>query len=109
MDQVEISWPIALGPDYVLKSSGDQATMAPSMASRSPKNASTNPSETTAATRFLRGPQANARQEDLDDLAAAGRGDTVPSVVGFKAVKKDIRRVGVIDSIDVPNSHWLVD
>lgn len=40
--------------------------------------------------RFLRGPQANAKQEDLDDLAAAGRGDTVPSVVGFKAIKKDL-------------------
>eukprot|EP00434_Breviolum_minutum_P006605 symbB.v1.2.005831.t2/scaffold343.1/size224757/8 len=26
--------------------------------------------------KFLRGPQANAKQEDLDDLAAAGRGDT---------------------------------
>jgi len=39
--------------------------------------------------KFLRGPQANAKQEDLDDLAAAGRGDTVPSVVGFKAIKKD--------------------
>ena len=63
-----------------------------------PKKIRKNPSETTAAVRFLRGPQANARQEDLDDLAAAGRGDTVPSVVGFKAVKKDrrIRRVGVV-------------
>ena len=39
--------------------------------------------------RFARGPQANARQEDLDDLASAGRGDTVPSVVGFNSVKKD--------------------
>ena len=62
------------------------------------QNIRKNPSETRAAVRFLRGPQANARQADLDDLAAAGRGDTVPSVVGFKAVKKDrrIRRVGVV-------------
>ncbi|CAJ1439220.1 unnamed protein product [Effrenium voratum] len=38
---------------------------------------------------FLRGPLANAKQEDLDDLAESGRGDMVPTAVGFRAVKKD--------------------
>lgn len=35
--------------------------------------------------RFIRGPSANATQAQLDDLAAAGRGDSVPTVVGLSA------------------------
>lgn len=45
--------------------------------------------ENSQQIKFVRGPAANATQEQLDVLAAAGRGDMVPTAVGFKAVKKD--------------------
>jgi len=45
--------------------------------------------ENSQQIKFVRGPAANATQEQLDVLATAGRGDMVPTAVGFKAVKKD--------------------
>ena len=96
---MKIPWPIALGLDMSRPHVAIFWGSATMVASHCPKIYPQDSAQQKAPRyrpdpwRFLRGPRANARQEDLDDLAAAGRGDTVPSVVGFKAVKKD-RSVG---------------